>query len=286
MDFKKRIKKAKTKLLKKLAKAKNHLEDQMYYLDNFIDSCRNIVKLTAKLTIVISCVLLTSFTAPVFHALYIENRVGSNTLYIRSPEKAKIQGSGTAFEVKAPSGKIYTLTNAHVCALGKDGVIMVQDKLNSGRLLPKRIIEVYKENDLCLVEGLEGYSGLELANNAEVGDMVWAIGYPLGEGLNISNGRIKEFGKVDVVDPEMDIKDCTGPEMHVEQYQLLFMDFEVCAITRQAEETDVPTYPGNSGSPLVNYYGNIEGVIFASNGDTHWGSSVPLTDVKKFLQPY
>jgi S1-C subfamily serine protease len=276
----------KKKLSKKVHQCKEYLKDQLFYAKELGSKATNSLFLCMKLTALGCTIVFASFISGNLHSAYIESKVGSETVFIRSPEGARIQGSGTGFEIKAPSGKTYTLTNAHVCGLAKDGIVLVGEKKFSERLLPKRVIEVYEDNDLCLVEGLEGYSGLTLASNSDVGDLVWAIGYPLGQGLNISSGRIKGYGNIDVADPETPLEDCKGPHKHVETFNYFFMSQQVCVETREAVHVDVPTFPGNSGSPLVNVYGNVEGIIFASSGDTHWGEAVGLDDINKFLRPY
>lgn len=284
--MKKQLKRLSKKLSKKCEDLKEYLKDQAHYAKLMIKSLAK-----AGLTCIKYCTLglfiaACSFLSGNLHSAYIENKVGSNTVYIRSPVGARIQGSGTGFEIKAPSGKIYTLTNAHVCGLGKDGIIMVGEKRYSNRLIPKRIIEVYQDNDLCLVEGLQGYEGLTVASGSEVGDLVWAVGYPLGQSMNISSGRIKDYGKLSVIDPETPKEECKGPNMHMETYNMFFLTAEFCVVERFAAQTDVPTFPGNSGSPLVNVYGNVEGIIFASDNETHWGSAVPLDYINKLLRPY
>lgn len=223
---------------------------------------------------------------PAGHSAYLFSKVGSQTVYIQAPEGARYQGSATGFQIKAPSGTVYTLTNAHVCELQKDGMVMIKEKQNSGRLIPRRVIEVWAQNDLCLVEGLTGYSGLTLADSWEVDDINWAIGYPLGEALNMTSGFLKEKANVDIALMEVEPAQCKGVGMHVEKIDLGFISFPVCFVTRSAIQTNITIFPGNSGSPMVNAFGNVTGVVFASNSFTAWGSSVPLEDVIEFIKAY
>lgn len=277
------IKRKLKKLKKKLYGVKTFLNDQLFYIKDGYQNYRHFGVETIKGCILLLSLLLCSFISPKLHDAYIESKVGSNVVFLRSPKGASIQGSATGFEVQAPSGKIYTLTNAHVCGLAKDGLIMAEEKQNSKRFIPLRVLEVYDENDLCLVEGLTGYSGLQLADSIEVGQTGIAIGYPLGEELNISSGRIKGFGNVQLLDQD---PICDGPHKRKINVETLFGLMDLCEITRYAAATDLLIYPGNSGSPLVNIYGNVIGVIFASNNRTAWGSAVPLKDVQEFLKAY
>lgn len=248
----------------------------------FKSTLYSILQISALASILAFGMLITPFA----HSTYLLSKVGKNTVFIRSPEGALHRGSATGFEVIAPSGKIYTLTNAHVCGLQKDGFVLVQEKLHSGRSIPRRVLEVYAENDLCLVEGLEGYSGLSLANSADIGDLNYAIGYPLGEEMNLSNGYLKGIANVGIYMQEIPLDQCTGPYLKKEKVYTFFGPIEICTQVRKAMQTNIPIYPGNSGSPMVNAFGNVTGVVFASNSETKWGSSVPLEDVITFLGAY
>lgn len=279
-------KKLKKKLLKKLENVKEFAKDQKHYLKTCANSVKNVLVLTAKITMLTSSMLLLSLSADTLHKKYIESKIGNSTVFIKSPQGAEHQGTATGFEIRAKSGKIYTLTNAHVCGLQKDGVIMIEDKLNSHRFIPKRVIEVYEDNDLCLVEGMDNYQALELADNLDVGDLVTSVGYPMGGPMNVSSGRVKNFDNVEIIDSGTKPEDCIGKHKAPRSYDTIFGAMNVCVIERYAVETDVTTFPGNSGSPLVNIYGNVVGIVFASNNQTHWGDAVPLFFIKDLLKAY
>lgn len=282
--MKKQLNKLKKRLSKKLDSLKEHLKAQAFYAREAFNSAKNLSVQTIKACLLVTLILFTSLSAGFLHESYIESSVGKNVVFITNPDGAKVQGSATGFEVKAPSGRIYTLTNAHVCELQKDGFVLLGEKQHSQRLVPRRVLEVYQENDLCLVEGLEGYSGLDLADSISTGQRGWAVGYPLGQGMNISTGRVKGFANVNILDAAD--KECNAPNKHKEKFRVFIFEIEACIVTRFSAQTDVPTYPGNSGSPLVNKYGNVIGVMFAAQSETAWGSAVPLKDVKKFLSAY
>lgn len=280
------MKKLKKKLVKKVNKLKNYLEDQLFY-------AKKSLKLFIKgIQIVISAVLLfVTIVASVLvadraHKEYLEHRVGDQILFVTSLQNSKIQGRATGFHVKAKSGNVVFVTNAHVCELANDqGLVLILDKLNSKRLVPRRVIEVYSDNDLCVIEPLPGYDGLEVADDLSVGEPVWAIGYPLGESLNISNGRVKDFGSTTLI-TNIPVDQCEGPKLKKTQIQLWFFVIEVCMVTFDSVQTDIIIYGGNSGSPLLNIWGNVTGVVFAANNRTNWGRAVPLADLNKLLSAY
>jgi V8-like Glu-specific endopeptidase len=64
------------------------------------------------------------------------------------------------------------------------------------------------------------------------------------------------------------------------------MEF-ACFRSYQSYATTATTYPGNSGSPVVNKYGNIIGVLFAgSSKEEKDNYLVPVSEVKRVLSKF
>jgi len=157
---------------------------------------------------------------------------------------------GTGFYIKAPSGITYILTNKHICTEAindKIGVVIKE------RIVQRRVIEIHPYEDLCLLEALPGHKGLKLGSTPDIGDKVYTSGFPLGEELAEEEGYIKG---------------------------LCLFGYTPCY------NTSVPTYPGSSGSPLLNKWGSIVGIIFITNNISHWGGAVRLEEIETFIAPY
>lgn len=283
MKISKRAKKYVNKLYKN---TKESIQAQLFYAKQGLSQAVHFIKLFAISILFIASTILSVFVADKAHKSYLEHTVGSQVLFVKSMPDSKRQGSATGFHVKTQRGNVVFVTNAHVCELANDkGLINIEDKLNSKRLIPRRVLEVYKDNDLCAVEPLPGYEGLTLADDLDVGDTVWAIGYPLGESLNITSGRIKDFGTTTLMS-EIPLDKCDGPRLKKETFQMWIFIVQVCTVTLESVQTDVIIFGGNSGSPLLNMFGNVTGVVFASNTRTNWGRAVPLDHLKTLLKAY
>jgi hypothetical protein len=86
--------------------------------------------------------------------------------------------------------------------------------------------------------------------------------------------------------PEM----CTKPkhEVTVQTVNLIFLYVRLVTcleVTVGAYKTNILIRPGNSGSPVVDFWGNVVGIVFASD-NYNWGSVVSYRDLEKFLSNF
>jgi S1-C subfamily serine protease len=237
-------------------------------------------KLLIKKSIIVAAIafasLLVAVQAPQIHGDWIRSKVGSQVVILTNRAN---RGGGTGFAVKAPSGDVYTLTNAHVCEMAPDGIYAV---MPNKKKLPLKVIEVSETHDLCLLSGLRVMSGLSLAGNVEIGEEVGLVGHPKLMPLTLSRGQLIGYSRIVVL---VSYGECpaNSPAMFKTHKALLG---SVCLMDVEAGLTNIVALPGNSGSPVVNVFGNVIGVLFASDSQGYWGSLVPLSAVKEFLKGY
>ncbi len=151
-----------------------------------------------------------------------------------SPHTVRIQtekNEGTGFFI---DGKELILTNSHVVGLAETVQINYQDNSST----TASVIGRAKDIDIAL---LKAYQPKDLSNPIafcyggypEVGEDVIAIGNPIGLGTTITKGIVSGL--------------------------------RGSGITKQIQ-TDTSVNPGNSGGPLINYRGEIIGVVTSKIG--------------------
>jgi S1-C subfamily serine protease len=155
-------------------------------------------------------------------------------------------GSGVAYDA---AGDI--VTNAHVVA----GATSFQVQLaNSTTALPARLVGTYAPDDLAVVR-VSGAKGLRPATFADssrlqVGDLVLAMGNPLGLASSVTDGIVSAVGRT-VSEPQGgDSPGATLPD---------------------AIQTSAAINPGNSGGALVDLAGQVVGIPTLAAVDQQMG---------------
>lgn len=206
-------------------------------------------------------------------------------------------GGGTGFAVSGKSGNNYIVTNAHVCDdLPKIGTTQWAYITNGVIKISKRVLEISKTTDLCIIEGIENVKPLKLAKSFVVGQEVHGIGHPELGPLTMTGGEINAVKDIWFVEYELNIssadKLCNAPKESKSKSEKKFLSFlpaveiDVCIVTvKDAINTTVLARPGSSGSPLIDSEGQVVGVLFAID-DKNWAFAVPLKHLQKLLSSY
>ena len=188
---------------------------------------------------------------------------GADDFFNQSPQPRQNQrqplerGLGSGVIVSA-DGTI--LTNAHVI----DGAEKISVQLNDDKIYEAKLVGIDKPSDLAVIK-IEGnnlpFLSLGNSDNVRIGDIVLAIGNPLGIGQTVTAGIISAKGR------RTGLSDGS------------YEDFL---------QTDAPINRGNSGGALVNLTGELIGInsqiLSTTGGSIGIGFSIPSNMAKSVME--
>ena len=169
--------------------------------------------------------------------------------------KQRALGSGVVV-----TGDGYILTNNHVVDAASD----IRIEFADGRSVKATLVGADKPSDLALLKiEATGLATLTLGNSdaVQVGDVVLALGNPLGIGQTVTLGIISAKGR----------STATGSERSYEDFL----------------QTDAPINHGNSGGALVSLKGELIGInsqiLSPSDGNVGIGFAIPANMARRVM---
>jgi S1-C subfamily serine protease len=149
------------------------------------------------------------------------------------PDSKDLRVSGSGFFISEDG---YLITNAHVVRNARSVKVKT-----STDVFPAEVVRVDERDDFALLKVSGTFPALSISTNeAGLGDAVFTIGFPdivlQGTQPKFTDGKISSL---------------TGLMDDPAEYQI-----------------SVPVQPGNSGGPLVDLHGNVQGVIVARLDDS------------------
>lgn len=160
---------------------------------------------------------------------------------------------GTGFAIKAPSGKVILISNKHVCNLAEHKHLLLE---RDEKIYNTIVLEKSETTDLCAVDALDLFTGLNLAKEVDTTRGVHVLGHPGGMSLKHTFGFI------------------TGHEVLAVPYPDGMKDIDSFTSTALVA-------PGSSGSPVVDSYSDVVAVVYALDPDQ--SLLIPYKDLKEFL---
>ncbi|MBQ7882036.1 MAG: Do family serine endopeptidase [Treponema sp.] len=174
------------------------------------------------------------------------------------------KGLGSGVIVRKTGNTYYVLTNNHVA--GKATEITIN--LNDGQKFSGKLVGADERQDIALVSfEADKNASIKVAtlgdsDKVKVGDIVLAMGAPLGYRQSVTKGIVSATGR-------------SGDQIGN------MNDFI---------QTDAAINQGNSGGPLVNIYGEVIGIntwiASSSGGSQGLGFSLPINSLKKSIDDF
>ena len=268
---------------------------------------KKILKTLSKSTIAALSILGIVACGALLFESYIYDYKGASVVKLTRTHLGR--SGGTGFAITAPSGKKYTLTNAHICRIAKSLVAHKQD----GSTQKVKVVKIYENHDLCIMEPVDGLRSLKIANNIFSHERVWLVGHPALRGLTLESGHFVGTQIITLMtrctplevnnyvskltsrmkEIEKKLKNAKNSvdsiKLSFEYIELIFQlqraRMGYCLKRLESQHINNIAYGGNSGSPVVDKFGNVIGVLFAGRRDQPTASyTVPLKEIKEFLK--
>ena len=170
---------------------------------------------------------------------------------------------GSGVIVRRTGDTIYVLTNNHVT----ENASSIKIKLNDEREFEGTLVGADSRIDIALVSFKSNDNSITIAglgdsDEVQQGDIVLALGSPLGYFASVTQGIVSATGR-------------SGGEIGS------ISDFI---------QTDAAINQGNSGGPLVNIYGEVIGIntwiASQSGGSQGLGFSIPINNIKTAIDQF
>jgi hypothetical protein len=168
-----------------------------------------------------------------------------------------------------------------------DGVLYAS-RSNATKRRKVKILKMSPDTDQCLVEAVGGVKPIPLAPHLRLGSEAIMMGYGENMPLTLVRGEVvgampffdttPTYNMLDVVKclrfANNRIFDTVGPQGQ---------PIKMCSTMELGLITTMFGLHGDSGSPVLNVYGELIGLAFAIDTPIQYTVAVPLRDVRKFL---
>lgn len=225
---------------------------------------------------VASSILPAVVTLDVIETKTVENSPSSNSpwFFFQNPEgegdnggdnsrEYQSEGLGSGVIIRKTGKTYFLLTNHHVAGSANDISVTLYD----GREFTGKLVGGDERKDIALVSFDSDDASIPVAkmgdsDAVQAGDIVFAIGSPLGYIASVTQGIVSAIGR------------SGGPNNNINDFI----------------QTDAAINQGNSGGPLINIYGEVIGInawiASSSGGSQGLGFSIPINNVKKAIDDF
>lgn len=237
-----------------------------------------LVKIGLGITL-IAGIILSAVGTTTLHKNYIYARTSKSVVKLTVPAG----GGGTGFQL-AYKGSTYVVSNAHVCdAAGNDGFMIGRRDMEPEQHKLKILIKDYRV-DLCLLSPMADGVALEMGAAPKQHQEIMVVGHPRLRPLSIAMGKILDLADVTIPFRVNTKGECDSRGGDFKRIQVFIFVADLCFVTHMAYWSDALVEPGNSGSPVVNFWGDVVAVAFASGDDISF--LIPASSLKGLLDKF
>lgn len=186
-------------------------------------------------------------------------------------------GSGSI--VEGPSGRVYMLSNWHVCNSGSWAGKM-RANFEGGELVEGKIVKKDAISDLCATRILKKRPALRVATTLVPRQQLYTRGYPYGV-LSETTGQYTGKNTWTYTYPIDVVGECPPGSRKLRDGMGHIVG---CNIDYLDNLTNMYSRPGSSGSPVVDINGDLVGVISSWDEKHDAGGMVPIEALQEFMK--
>ncbi len=192
-------------------------------------------------------------------------------------------GHGSAVAVKAPSGKVYLISNMHVCINSINRMMFAVNYENKSELV--KVVHISYDTDLCLLSAPKDAVAITKSKRTIYqNDKVYAVGYMNRAGFRQArDGYIIRTGN-GTLNLGANFSGCgKGKTFKISYTIATGQQAEICLLNINSYVLNMSIAPGVSGGPLVDEYGQLIGIMYGTENNIT-AMAIPLTNVKKYIK--
>lgn len=184
----------------------------------------------------------------------------------------------SAIEIKAPSGKVYTLSAAHCSEMLQLGLLTATAEDGTVKVL--KMIALGFAHDLMLLEAFDKNS-IPVAKKVHKHQKVHTLTHGHSMPTYRTDGELLEEKIIAIGES---IWDDDGMEKcsKLGRQLIMSMDGFSCMFKLNVMMSTAQVMPGSSGGAVLNSEGELVGVVSATDG--YFSAFVPLKDIQSFLK--
>jgi len=217
-----------------------------------------LIRIKVQLIVVLLCLLLAPKAENLVTRARMSYHSKATVAFVHPQAVNRRYGSGFSINYK---GQSLVVTNKHVCNAGRRWHKYIYYKDAKGILHIGKEYLISKTHDVCIIKAKYVKHTLSIGSSTYSQQEIFILGHPWGNDLVIRKGYIngiqnKAFGWIGI-----------------RRVDVFFLN--------------LVAYPGNSGSAIVNYWGQVVGILFAGRPGA-WTETyaVPLKELIKELDKY